>query len=122
MRSFRRLERRGKAVRTRYGDWLTGTPPNKSLDLDRGRILSFRGMLWLQRPRQVSFVDYEAVGKSTHIQYIFPVSDTSLSISETVFCGPRAHPVGVFAQQREASGGPGGGNEPPGRGTDAAKS
>jgi len=69
-----------------------------------------------------NFGDYEAVGKSTHIQYIFPVSDTSLSISETVFCGPRAHPVGAFAQQREASGGPGGGNEPPGRGTDAAKS
>src|SRR5262249_13796115 len=29
---------------------------------DRSRIVSFRGMLFLQRPRQLSLVDYEAVG------------------------------------------------------------
>jgi hypothetical protein len=36
--------------------WLKGTPPNKSLDADRGRLLSFRGVASLRRPRQVSFI------------------------------------------------------------------
>src|SRR4051794_669394 len=33
-----------------------GTPPNQSLDRDRGRILSLGGLASLQRPRQVSFI------------------------------------------------------------------
>ena len=48
--------------------------------LDLGRILVSRGMTFLQRPRRVNCCDYEAVGKSTHIQHILPVSDTSLSV------------------------------------------
>ncbi len=38
------------------GRCLEATPPNQSLDTDRGRILSIRGVRSLQRPRQVSFI------------------------------------------------------------------
>jgi hypothetical protein len=44
---------------------------------DRGRIPVFHGTMSSQRPRLLSCVDYEAVGKSTHNQNLFPVSDTS---------------------------------------------
>ena len=59
------------------------SPPNQALHADRGRILFSRDTTSFQRPRRVNWVDYEAVEKSTHIQYILPISDTSLSISKT---------------------------------------
>lgn len=56
---------------------LTGNATLLSMSCRHQRIVA-----WF-RP-QLSLCDYEAVGKSTHIQHILPISDTSLSILGTM--------------------------------------
>ncbi len=54
----------------------------KALHLTGPPYWFFPNTAHLQAARQVSLGDYEAVGKSTNIQHILPISDTSLSISK----------------------------------------
>jgi hypothetical protein len=79
------------------------SPPNQPLQTDRGRITVFRDITLQQRPRLLSFVDYEAVGKSTHNQNIFAISDASQGISRTKLVDHNSRRP-VFLERKKGSG------------------